>query len=232
MATVPARPETTSPGWPERPELPAVPPNRWFDRSGIKLDAMVTIRGVREIDWWMYAPETRICEYFDGTVYMPSPAKDDHQDQVGFWFDLTNGFCQETGLAVHVRLGPAVLHLAPGQYPEPDVFVVPKGPRPLEPRAFLIVEVLSKSTRSHDLGLKTRRYREAQIPEFVYVDLRKHKLLVRSHADGQETEEVLDKGIWRSSGIPGFWIDVAWPWGPDLPNPRRCLETILAGPPA
>src|SRR4051812_16801022 len=67
-------------------------PAEWFDRSSIALDAMVVIEDVSEEEWWRRAPEGRVCEFFDGTVYMPSPASAEHQDEVGFWLDLLNGF--------------------------------------------------------------------------------------------------------------------------------------------
>jgi hypothetical protein len=41
----------------------------------------------------------------------------------------------------------------------------------------------------------------------------------------QRTEGRLD-----STALPGYWLDVAWLWADPLPNPRRCLERILAGP--
>ena len=42
---------------------------------------------------------------------------------------------------------------------------------------------------------------------------------------------VLAEDILHASGIPVFWIDVAWHWADPLPNARRCLAAILAGPP-
>src|SRR3954449_3850120 len=89
--------QTESAREPQRPAVPGppdevVPPELWFDRSSITVDAMVTIEGVTEEDWWRYAPEGRICEYIDGVVYMPSPATDEHQDVTLFWADILNGF--------------------------------------------------------------------------------------------------------------------------------------------
>ena len=67
-------------------------PELWFDRSSITADVMVTIEGVSEEEWWRYAPEGRVCEFFDGVVYMPSPATIEHQDDVGFWYFLLSGY--------------------------------------------------------------------------------------------------------------------------------------------
>jgi Uma2 family endonuclease len=208
-----------------------VPPELWFDRSSITIDAMVTIEGVSEEAWWRYAPEGRVCEFFDGVVYMPSPATREHQEDVGFWFFLLKGFTGERGLG-EVLLGPGVLPLAPGHNPEPDVFVVPSGVGPHDPPAFLVVETLSNSTRRHDTGRKADAFRAAKIPEIVYVDLKHRRLQIHRRVDDLYTTEIVREGIWRSSAIPGFWIEVAWLWEEPLPNSLRCLQAILAGPPA
>ncbi len=128
-----------------------VPPELWFDRSSIIADVMVILEGVSEEDWWKYAPDNRVCEYIDGVVYLPSPASREHQDDVGFWFILIQSLLGETQLG-HAVLGPGVLPLGPRKNPEPDVFVVPIGEGPHDPPALLVIETLSKSTRSHDLG--------------------------------------------------------------------------------
>lgn len=209
----------------------AIPPEPWFDRSSITADVMVTLEGISEEDWWKYAPEGRVCEYLDGVVYMPSPASDEHQDDVGFWFSLLNIYTTERRVG-RARLGPGVLRLAPRRNPEPDVFVVPLGDGPHDPPALLVVEALSKSTRGHDTGRKRDLFQEAGIPEIVYVDLKRRRIIVHRKADDLYTTEVLDRGIWHSASIPGFWIEVSWLWEDPLPGPLRCLQAILAGPPA
>lgn len=213
------------------PPTDPAPPELWFDRSSITTDAMVTIEGVSEEDWWKSAPESRICEFFDGVVYMPSPATDEHQDETSFWFDLLNGFRIATRAPVRVRLGPAVLRLAPRRNPEPDLFVLPREPGQ-GPPALLIVEVVSNSTKAHDRGRKAEFYCDAMIPEFLLVDLGRAQVAVhRRVGEGYETS-VLERGPWISASLPGFWLDVAWLWDYDKADPRALLETILAGPPA
>jgi Uma2 family endonuclease len=213
------------------PESEGVPPELWFDRSSITADAMVTIVGVSEEEWWKFAPEDQICEFFDGVVYMPSPATDEHQDEVSFWFDILNGFRISTKASFRVRMGPAVLRLASGQCPEPDLFVVPKGPGPHSPPALLVVEVFSKSTKGHDQGLKAERYRAAGVPEFVHLDLERERMLVHRATDAGYSTEILERGIWNSTSIEGFWLNVEWLWNYDEEDPRARLVEILAGAP-
>ncbi len=175
------------------------------------------------------------CEYFDGIVYMPSPVSDRHQFQVGFLFHLFDGFRCERGDVGAVLMGPAVLRLSEDRKPEPDLFVRPPGDAAQpQPKALLVVEFLSRSTRAHDLGLKLDAYRAAGIPEIWMCDERDRAVLVERRIGPGDSyrSERFTEGRLASTAIPGFWIDVSWLWADPLPNPRRCLEEILAAPPA
>lgn len=203
-----------------------------YDRSSLGGDFMVMIAGQTSEDFERFAPESRSCDYIDGIVYMPSPATDRHQDQVGFLFDLLNGFRCERGGGV-VRMGPAVLRLSDQWKPEPDLFVRP-GEEAGQPRppCLLVIEILSPSTRDHDMGPKLSVYKASGIPEIWLFDERDRTVIgERRVGDGYRREQRTE-GRLDSTALPGFWLDVAWLWADPLPNPRRCLERILAGPPA
>ena len=226
-----ALPVAPVPILPEDSEGEEIGPDQWFDRSSITADVMVTLEGVSEEDWWKNAPEGRVCEYLDGVVFMPSPASREHQEDVGLWHTLLNCFLEGRGIGTPL-LGPGVLNLAPRRNPEPDLFVVPLGAGPHVPPALLVIETLSKSTRSHDLGRKRDAFHEARIPEIVYVDLKRRRLVTDRLVEDIYASEVVHRGVWRSASIAGFWIDVAWLWEDPLSGPMRCLQAILAGPPA
>jgi Uma2 family endonuclease len=202
-----------------------------YDRSSLRGDYMVMIAGQTVEQWWRLAPPNQICEYIDGTIYMPNAPTDEHQDVAGFLFFLLNGCRYDFGMGP-VRFGPGVLPLSPDRNPQPDVFVLPPEGRQDVP-ALLVIEVLSPSTRSHDLGLKSAIYREAAIPELWFIDLEARSLRIdRRGGDGLYTTDHITGGHWAVAALPGFWIDVSWLWARPLPNARRCLEAILAGPPA
>ena len=219
------------------PDVEPAPPEQWYDRSSITADAMVMIDGQTEDDFFRYAPEMRFCEFIDGVVYMPSPVRVRHQELVLFWSILLATFCRQRE-AGNVLTGPAVLRVAPGRNLEPDVFVAPQGEQPLPPAglamgaAVLVVEILSPGNRSHDLKRKAAIYREAKVPEIVYVDDRDRVLIVeRPAGDAYETSRIAS-GPWASSAVDGFWLDASWLWQDPLPDALGCLERILAGPPA
>jgi len=227
-------PETKRLATRDRAEVPDdVSARGIYDRTSLQGDFMVMIAGQTSEDFERHAPESQYCEYINGIVYMPSPVSDRHQDQVGFLFHLLDGFrCERDDIGA-VRMGPAVLRLSDEWKPEPDIFVRPsdEGDRH-QPPALLVIEILSRSTRDHDLGLKLSIYRDAGIPEIWLFDERDRAVIVERHVgDGYQRLRVV-QGHLHSTAIPGFWIDVAWLWDNPLPNPRRCLAMILAGPPA
>ena len=79
--------------------------------------------------------------------------------------------------------GPAVARLRPDLNYEPDIFYVPtERLHQLEEQRFsgapnLVVEVLSDSTRSYDLGVKASNYRRNEVPEYWAVDTANRVLL-------------------------------------------------------
>ena len=115
------------------PDVEPAPPEAWYDRSSIPFDALVTIEDQTEEDFFRYAPETRICEFIDGIVYMPSPVLEEHQDIVVFLCTILNLYRHERGLG-KVMTGPMVLRVAPNRNLEPDLFVAPLGDRALPPK--------------------------------------------------------------------------------------------------
>lgn len=220
--------ETPIPWWHDT-AAEAPPGPKVYDRSSMDGDFVVMIPGQTTEDFEEFAPESRFCEYFEGVVYMPSPVSDQHQEWTGFLYQMLDSFrWARPGLIKPVMTGPAVLRLDDEHKAEPDVFVRAAESRPGDPKALLVVEVLSPSNRAYDLAFKARFYRQAGIPEIWYID-GKRQLLVVDRRDGPDYTRVEYKtGRVAPASIPGFWIDAAWLWESSLPNPRECLEAVLA----
>ena len=203
-----------------------------YDRSSLVGDFLVIIEDQTSEDFEKYAPEDRFCDYLEGRVFMPSPVSPRHQEQVGFFHSLLDLYRECRGGGWKLFLGPAVLRLDAEHKPEPDLFVIPTAAPEPGVAALFVIEVLSPSTRSHDLGRKLQAYRDAGIPEIWLLDDRDRKLVAeRRRGNGYDREEYAE-GVVASSALPGFWIDLAWLWSDPLPGPSGCLQTILAGPPA
>lgn len=222
---------------PEPEDDPDDPTKVWYDRSSLNGDYMVMIPDQSLEDYLRRAPENKICEYIDGIVYMPSPASLWHQFDVFLLAFLLDGFTSIRQVG-HLQGGPASLRVGGNQLLEPDLFVLPYEPaasflgHSVDPPVLLVVEVLSKLTRSTDMDRKAELYHQAEAGEVWYVDDRDEVLIVhRRTEDGYEVERI-ESGYYQSRALPGFWIDVSWLWARPRPAPLACLNAILAGPPA
>jgi len=219
-------------------EGPSADPTKdWYDRSSLVGDFMVMIADQTEEEYLRRAPENKICEFIDGTVYIPSPAELWHQFDIQLLVFLLEGFTADRQ-AGHILTGPATFRVRDGCYLEPDLFVIPFDANSnfqgfyRELPVLLVVEVLSKSTRSHDLNRKAELYREAGTIEVWFLDLRDQALIVHRRAEGGYEVERIETGVYSSRAVPGFWLDVSWLWARPRPNVMVCLRAILAGPPA
>jgi Uma2 family endonuclease len=218
----------------ERPTGPSAPESRKvFNRSSLQGDFLVTIPDQTAEDFEEHAPESQFCEFVEGTIYMPSPVSDRHQDLVLFLTYLFGDFLDEHPGLGHILAGPAVLRLTPERFLEPDIFIRPLETGPDRPPASFVLEVLSPSNRAYDLEWKSAFYQAAKVPEIWYLDDRDRRVIVvdRRNGDTYDRERV-STGVLASSALPGFWIDVSWLWSDPLPKRRECSNRILAGPPA
>ena len=222
---------------PEPATDPDDPTKAWYDRSSLVGDFMVMIPDQTRDDYFKRAPENQICEFIDGVVYMPSPASLWHQFDVLLLSFLLRGFTAKRPIG-HLLSAPACLRVSQDRFLEPDLFVVPHNPSGefkgffVDPPILLVVEVLSKSTRSHDLNRKVELFRQLEVEEIWFVDDRDEVLIVYRRTDqGYEVERV-GSGLFSCRALPGFWIDVPWLWARPQPDVVACLDTILAGPPA
>ena len=219
---------------PPQPESHSHEARKVFDRSSFEGDFLITIPGQTTEDFDEFAPESQFCEYVEGTVYMPSPVSDRHQDWLLFLVFLLNGFKWGRGGLGQILMGPAVLRLTPDRFLEPDVFIHHPDKNPANPPALFVLEVLSPSNRTYDLEWKSVLYQDARIPEVWYLDGKEQTLVIdrwNGETEGYDRIRV-SSGNLTSSALPGFWIDSAWLWADALPNPRECLDRILAGRPA
>jgi Uma2 family endonuclease len=75
-------------------------------------------------------------------------------------------------------------------------------------------------------------YQLAGIPEYWIVDSRpqrRHMVVYQLGADGRYQVVPPDgQGRLHSRALPGFWIDPAWLWQEEPPDPLLLLHEILA----
>jgi Uma2 family endonuclease len=182
------------------------------------------------------SPDDARWEFVRGEVIMYSPATAEHQDLVGFFYRLLSGYCETKGWG-KVLTGPAAVRLFPDVMREPDLFViapedVPKATgTPLDLNPVFIVEVISPSTRTIDLGEKAEDYARAGVPEYWAADRERRELHAHrlQEQEGNYRAQVLSRGRLESGSVPGFWVSIDWLWRSPLPPMSTCLPQILRG---
>ncbi len=177
------------------------------------------------------------CEYVDGVLIVHSPASFSHEDRIAFVGSLLRMFVSKHKLG-HVLTSNAVMQIGENCLcPDVSFLSANHADRIKSERVHgpmdLVIEVLSKTTRSYDLGEKRACYREAQVPEIWLIDRAKGEF----HVDWLETPAggiqrtyqtlLLKHGRCQSRVLNGFWIDVEWLWAEPLPSSFECLSLIL-----
>ncbi len=200
---------------------------------------LIRFQGWTEERFLREAPENAFWEDEDGDVIVHSPVGIRHQDIVQFLTILLRTYVRHHRLG-DVLNGPAVVRLRPGLDYEPDIFVVPADRSSqlretyFEGTPTLVVEVLSPSTRRHDLETKARNYGRHGVPEYWAIDPEEKALVqhVRAGTRRAYRRRRVRRGRLESRAIGGFWIDVGWLWQDPLPDEWACLNALLPGRPA
>jgi Uma2 family endonuclease len=187
---------------------------------------------VSEDEFYRDAHEDSDWEYLDGRLVMHSPASDRHEDLFSFLMTLVRGYLDARRVGI-VRGSRYPMRLDPRWSPEPDLLVVRQtrrhllGANRLEGAADLVIEIASDSDPGLDLREKLPRYREAGIDEIWLVNPFEQSFRVDTRQPGGYTSRVLTSGRLDSTVLPGFWLEVSWLWGAELPSTLDCLRDIL-----
>lgn len=186
------------------------------------------------LDW---ADEDKHAEWINGEVVVQMPPKTRHQLLTSFLIKLIGTFVDLFQLGV-VLPSPFEMKLGPdGPAREPDILFVARENRDrlndvrLMGAADLVVEVISDESVARDRGDKFYDYQDAGVREYWIIDPRPGK----ERADfwvlnqtGRFIPMLPDKnGIYRSTVLTDFWVNVDWLLADELPEPLRCLAEIV-----
>ncbi|MCX7841076.1 MAG: Uma2 family endonuclease [Anaerolineae bacterium] len=183
------------------------------------------------------ADEDAHVEWVNGEVIVQMTAKPLHQDVLNFLNHLLDTFVRFFGLG-KVFTAPMQMKATPqGPGREPDLLFVARAhlDRVLETHldgpADLVVEIVSDESVSRDLDEKFVEYQEAGIAEYWIIDprpRRKRAWFYRLDERGQyQPVPLTPDGVYRSTVVPGFWLNVNWLWGDELPDPLTTFAEIV-----
>ncbi len=93
----------------------------------------------------------------------------------------------------------------------------------------IAVEITCEDSHERDHEIKKRLYESAGVSEYWIIDpAAKHvDFFVRD--DRYEAMAADKNRIYRSTVIPGFWLDTEWFFTDPLPDDAECLSKILNG---
>lgn len=177
-----------------------------------------------------------IAEWINGEVITMS-VRNEHQRVVDFLNRLIGIFVELFGLGI-LRSAPYAMRVAPdGNIREPDLMFVRMAnyqrltPDLLDGPADLVVEVVSEESVARDYDHKFVEYQNGGVREYWILDPRPDRRRVSFFVLGPDRlyrPVALDEaGVYRSTVLPGFWLDPAWLWPPQEQGDPDALRALV-----
>lgn len=170
-----------------------------------------------------WTDEDTLAEWVNGEVMMTSPANDRHQDISGFLESVLRFFVEVRQLGV-VRRAPFQMKLAQSGR-EPDLLFVARDhlerlkENYLKGPADLVIEIISSDSVGRDRGEKFYEYEQAGIHEYWLIDPQTKRAEFYELTEAGQYRLIAPdvEGIYRSTVLTGFWLQVEWLWQTPLP---------------
>jgi len=170
-------------------------------------------------DIWDTPDDGNRYEVIDGELYVTPPPVRDHQHSSSQLHGILWSYLQSNPIGL-IYAAPIGVILDTPSGVQPDLVYVSNArqdiltPDGIEGAPDLVVEILSPSTRSRDLGIKLRRYEAAGVPHYWMLDPRARTLLVHElTASGYGEPVTFGSGeVFRPTLFPGLEIEVARLW--------------------
>jgi Uma2 family endonuclease len=167
---------------------------------------------------------------------MTSPASYTHEDLFGFLYSVLRIYVSRKKLGI-VRGSRTAIRFSTYDAPEPDIVFVSAAKQSIiqeqsiEGIPDLVVEIVSRSSRTLDYGDKKQLYARYGVPEYWLIDPYRQMVEFFQNDSGQWTLLPADTdGIVRSDVITGFWLRTDWLFAEELPDILEVASTILQAP--
>ncbi len=188
-------------------------------------------------EYLCWADEDVLAEWVNGEVIVHMPPKRFHQSLVTFLVKLLGLFVDFYDLGT-LLTAPFEMRLSPeGPSRKPDILFVSKEHQDrlteerLEGPADLVVEVISEDSVRRDRVEKFQEYERFGVREYWVIDSRPGQRSADFWVRGEDglfaAGEVSEEGIFRSTGLPGFWLKLDWLWSRPLPDPLFTFAEIV-----
>jgi Uma2 family endonuclease len=166
---------------------------------------------------------------------MASPDTKINNTLNGFLFRLMSDYVEARGIPGFVFFSRYACRISEFRAPEPDVgYVRPEHADRVHENEMdggpdIAIEIVSRDSVTRDYGEKRDLYQAAGVEEYWIVDPRAKRVqFLRLVAGQYELAPLEGNCIFRSSVIPGFWLNVDWLLVRPVPAAYHCLQEILA----
>lgn len=183
------------------------------------------------------ASGTRIMDWVngEGIIYMPPIYQ--HQNITSFLDALLRSFIEFFNLGVLIP-APFEVKLWPGgPSREPDlIFIASENLAHLSDKRFegcpdLLVEIISPGSVTEDRVRKFTEYEQAGVREYWVIDPRPRQQQADFYVLGKDrvyrAAPLDETGLYFSTVIPNFWLNIEWLRQERLPNPQLALAEIM-----
>ena len=167
----------------QKPDQSNLVREAYGDYSALKNDRLYTIE-----DYYALPDDVRV-ELINGVFYRMDAPSGIHQFILGELHILFYKCIQDHNMPCQVLFAPFDVRLDRDDYTmvQPDLMVFCQdfdlGMRRYEGAPDLVIEILSPSTRSKDMILKLRKYRQANAREYWIIDPENRKIIVHHFED-------------------------------------------------
>jgi Uma2 family endonuclease len=179
----------------------------------------------------------KIMEWVNGEVIIHVPPIYEHQDIISFLDNLLRLFVTYFDLG-RLIIAPFEVKLWPdGPSREPDIlFIGAEKLAQLTSKRFeggpdLVIEIISPGSLTIDRIDKFTEYQQAGVREYWLIDPRPHQQQADFYVLGDDgafyPASVDDNGLYHSTVLPHFWLNVEWLRQEKLPNPQWALAEIM-----
>jgi Uma2 family endonuclease len=164
-------------------------------------------------------------EWVDGRVLVMTPATPDHWRLTRFLGTLLQSYAEERGLG-EVFGEPVTMRTNERAGREPDLyFVAAENAHRMKESFFegpadLVIEIVSRESRTRDRKEKFGEYERAGVREYWLIDPERKRVDAYrlTQASRYEAVDLGDPAVLRSEALPGMWVAVDWLWEEPLPR--------------
>lgn len=178
-------------------------------------ERIVKKQGEYTVEDYYNWPEDERIELIDGAIYDMATPTYSHQDVIGEIAFIFKKFVKDRKGKCRVNVSPLDVQLDCDDKTivQPDIVIICNTDIITKKNLYgapdLIVEVLSKSTRKKDMGIKLAKYINANVREYWIVDLEKERVIVYDIEHDIQVkiytfENKVPVGIWNGECVVDF----------------------------